>query len=377
MAGGGNSSVKAGQLLHWSPSQIKTFKLCNRRWGYDKIFRPDLRERETGPTNFGTRIHKELEVWADDGTVPDSDTAKAALAKLPPRDASTFESEVSISDPPLTAADIPARGFVDLVVTAPKVAVWDYKTRGNFDWTLTEAELAEDLQMVTYGVWADQRFNPARDPAFCIELNHLYLLRPPSPGKPKPPPKRARKPRDKPTQETVRRVRVSVPSSELRRVFERDIEPVVEEMSFAAQASEPEDLRPNYRKCWEYNKPCPYLMVCEGAPLRRDQGEQAMSEYESRTAPPAPGATSSTGVNPPDAAPNAFKLYVDCQPEQLFGFTRLEDEIARRLLLVGESGLLAHFKQNPPTGIILVNSQSPHSTAVVAVLAPMAVEVLT
>lgn len=52
-----------------SASQIKTFLLCPRKWGFDKIDR--VPRPDTPSTALGTRVHTILEDWLRDGTPPD------------------------------------------------------------------------------------------------------------------------------------------------------------------------------------------------------------------------------------------------------------------------------------------------------------------
>ncbi|HKY51187.1 MAG TPA: PD-(D/E)XK nuclease family protein, partial [Candidatus Limnocylindria bacterium] len=71
-------------MTHVSPSQIETWRGCQRRWAYSRI-----RPRHDNPwAAFGTRVHTILERWLElretpDHTTPEGRCALAAVPEIP------------------------------------------------------------------------------------------------------------------------------------------------------------------------------------------------------------------------------------------------------------------------------------------------------
>lgn len=301
-----NASVVNGKLRHWSPSQINTFELCERRWGFERVDRLPG-DYDSGAQARGTNIHNQLEAHGKTGTRPTDPLAIVASELLPVVTGRLVEFEASLKNPPLVVAGVPAKGFIDrLDYTNPqRIHVIDYKSRGSFRYCLTEEQLAHNTQLVTYAAWADEKFR-----ADVYELEHFYI-------------KTEAPPDDVPadmlehyyranTQKYFRRSSVLVTRDEVRTAF-RAVESTVERMVVAAKASTGAALKPNYSACYAYGKPCPYMAACPRTayaainPGTTDSTGGAGSVAEllaargTTTATPPP--VRATGINPPDAAP--------------------------------------------------------------------------
>ncbi|KKM71139.1 hypothetical protein LCGC14_1433630 [marine sediment metagenome] len=151
---------------HISPSQIKLWRDCKRKYGFKYIDK--LREPTSPKMQFGTDVHAQLEQWLKKGKTPDStpegQVAKQGIRKdwLPsPGSHLLVEHKLEIPLPEL--GDVTLIGYIDCV-EPPDLArrmptVIDHKTTSSLNWALTEDELAADPQGLIYSVWAMQHFN--------------------------------------------------------------------------------------------------------------------------------------------------------------------------------------------------------------------------
>ena len=150
-----------------SPSQFKLFNECQRKWYYKYILR-DYQPPHAS-AQLGTRVHKLVEDWLTDGTLPDEyeemqmpppytkprypgQIARAAIAILPTP--TTVETEKKID---FYTEAAPWTGRVDAVRWDPEtrqVTVWDLKTTSNQDYALTEETITTDEQALLYAHWA-------------------------------------------------------------------------------------------------------------------------------------------------------------------------------------------------------------------------------
>lgn len=172
-------------LTYVSATQISTYRLCPRKWGYRKL------DRIQAPPNkyaaAGTAIHKLIEAWLVHGTAIPVDTphgkmAMPGLKHLPAPKTAEVEKEMKI----FTDDDIVYVLKID--VTQPfdgnLIRVWDHKTTSDFKWAKTPAKLAVDEQAIIYATAVimaffettkDQTYEDA--PAPPIEMNWVYYRR--------------------------------------------------------------------------------------------------------------------------------------------------------------------------------------------------------
>lgn len=150
-------------VLHFSASQIKTFRGCPRKWWFTSV--KGLKSDPGPGAALGTEIHAQLENWLLSKALPEHPAALALLPLLPhPHERMLVEHQFQL----LTKAGI-ARGFIDLYlpnsegVVRPEHLmafpeknpfVHDHKSTARLDYALTEAELEEDPQAILYGLEA-------------------------------------------------------------------------------------------------------------------------------------------------------------------------------------------------------------------------------
>lgn len=134
-----------------SPSQIATFRECERKWAYDKIDR--LPRKPNKYAQIGTDTHKELERWLELGKPPRAKTlagriALAGLHALPEPGIAVTEYYVRFR-----YKGVLYHGYVDGFwehINRPVLFVHDHKTTGDFRWAKTAEELLVDPQMAIY-----------------------------------------------------------------------------------------------------------------------------------------------------------------------------------------------------------------------------------
>lgn len=135
--------------MHVSPSQIATWRNCQRKWAYSRT-RPRTANKYA---EFGTEVHRQREQWLTSGTPPDTNTpegrcAMAGLELLPMPGTCLVEEHIDFN-----YLDVDYKGFADAIDPATGT-VHDHKTCGSFDYCLTEDGLRDDPQRIIYSFWA-------------------------------------------------------------------------------------------------------------------------------------------------------------------------------------------------------------------------------
>lgn len=165
-----NVIAPSPEVIHYSPSQLATFKSCQRKWYFDKVlgFRPP----QTQSQIVGTEIHAENERFIKMGEQPMNPRALEAIRWLPKNKAHL------ISERPIDRAlHIPERrfvGFVDLtdLSDAQQPHVLDYKTTSDVaKYAKTDYQLEGDLQLNAY---AFDTLDLAPK-ATHVKVSHLYI----------------------------------------------------------------------------------------------------------------------------------------------------------------------------------------------------------
>lgn len=170
--------------LNISPSQLKSWKMCPRKWAHPIL--GDLpREPPEGPALVGDRLHAMAEAWLEHGTPPDLDERieyttnrgqdvvrypgrilEAGLHMLP-----TPSPELEIEcEARFTSQVTTYKGRIDLRYTDGLPVVHDHKSTGSLDYALTSVPgsvnrfgepnyLGNDEQALIYGADALMRFD--------------------------------------------------------------------------------------------------------------------------------------------------------------------------------------------------------------------------
>ncbi len=147
------NAAQAGKRPHVSASQIETFRLCNRKWGIDKIDK--VPQPGSKYTEFGTALHKVAEDYLRDGKPPEpaDPVAKIALAGKrywPDPGTAEVEKYFRWDDGSLTVV-----GYMDIYQErAASTVVTDHKSTGDFRWIKAPDQLARNVQANIYAYMA-------------------------------------------------------------------------------------------------------------------------------------------------------------------------------------------------------------------------------
>ena len=137
------------QIKHVSPSQIKTWRTCQRKWWYEKV--AGIRQETTPNQQLGTDVHSILEHYVENGVViPDNfagQIAKAALPMVNMQSKCEHQFDIPLVD------GILATGRIDFTAFG---VIEDLKTTSSMRYAKTSEELKTDPQAIMY-LWAAQR----------------------------------------------------------------------------------------------------------------------------------------------------------------------------------------------------------------------------
>ena len=135
-------------FVHWSPSQVDTFTLCNRKWWLNKIMGLEIPAHPSAV--IGSAMHAELETYLEHGDPKVlGPIARAGLELLPKPGTVIIEHDISPLG--LTAGGLPALGRIDcLDLRSDPPEVLDHKSIGDLKWAKTSDELAKNVQMNVY-----------------------------------------------------------------------------------------------------------------------------------------------------------------------------------------------------------------------------------
>lgn len=236
-------------IKHISASSITLFQDCERKWFYSYI----LGQRgETTPAMLrGSKIHKHLENYLEQGTQPPSTEPEGIIAATGlqhlPKPSEHNRVEVSLDELPLAEPlEVPFKGFIDLLDTAEDgtPVILDHKTTAGAKYMKTEAELRENTQLIIYAKHVLDNMPEAQE----IDLCHVYYT--------------TRKP-----YKSEKRV-VRVTRQHVEAEFDK-IKLVVEKMIKASMATK--DLTVQNRNfCKAYNRTCDHYDECFYTITRRE-----------------------------------------------------------------------------------------------------------
>lgn len=242
-----------------SASQIKTYKLCPKKWYFQSVDRLP-RGNGTASTRFGTALHACLERYIDgeDELFPvgyDEGVAaedKEALKFLP---TTAIEDNIVVRFPdaiseqailfPLTPT-VDCGGFVDLTIPH-KNEIEDYKTTRNPKYYLSENPksklyFGKDTQMVLYGYDYLQRNKEVTE----VRLTHTNL---------------------NPKMMHIKRRSVMIPRQEIEDYVKKEIIPVVNDMEKDSKLNSrvaESQLEPKSFDACSAFRGCEFLDICSG-----------------------------------------------------------------------------------------------------------------
>lgn len=136
-------------FIRWSASQVDTYQSCNRKWWFNKILGIEIPQHPSAA--IGSEVHAQLEAYLEEKSPADS-LGPIARTALPfaPKPGSVYVEE-SIETLGLTAAGLPALGYIDVLdLKSDPPQVLDWKTTSNFRYAKSEDELLRNVQMSVY-----------------------------------------------------------------------------------------------------------------------------------------------------------------------------------------------------------------------------------
>lgn len=279
-----SSKYDASATRPISPSEIESFLLCQRRWGWERLDGIKV-ERGNDAAELGKATHKQLERWFVAGILPDPTDEAGRIAEsglhLWPAPAEVSEIEIHIG----CETDAGRyHGYQDIGYIEPETAyvvVGDHKTTGDFKWAKTAEELRTNIQAAIYARSAMERHGVEQ-----VKLRWVYYRT-----------KGARK---------AYPVEVIVTVPEVEQVFDEIIDPVAREIH-AAEASGKTgvDMEINARSCDAFGG-CPHASRCNLSPSQRLvslMSQMSLKEkIEAKKA--AAAAAGNAPVIPPAPAPH-------------------------------------------------------------------------
>lgn len=333
------------RLQHVSPTQLKTFKECERKWAFQKLRRISV--PQTKAMGLGSDVHKEQELWVATGQLRPEHSRPAAIfanaAPLWPEWGSDLRGETNIATSyPTRLAGVPFVGFIDLECpargdeTETLPLVGDLKTTKDLFYVKTAKELSGDPQVIGYGRWLARKTygedlfeapSGVRADKPIVQVRFVYAL--------------TQYPRGSTPAtfggESARAVNLELSINDMTAPwdgFARD----VERMTYLARNHESlsdSDFKPNWASCDAWGG-CPHRARCGEltaqnlVQIRPRKEETAVandlsSMFEGMdsvdaSVPDAPERAVVMGVGGPMGtvttrqAPSGFELYIDCVP---------------------------------------------------------------
>lgn len=411
-------------LKHVSATQLETFVDCGLKWYYS--YPLGLKQPQTAAQGDGERIHSQMEQWYLDGTPPPKQAALNLTRdpRVPARSNDCILIEFPASyQLGLRLADVPVKGKIDLLdfATRRHPKVWDWKSCKTFGYIKSPDELERNIQLSIYGLWAFDTWPEATH----VTYYHGYILKPELPKNAPSdagyrivetdPLEKQYVLDQKPHLETI------VENMKVAAATKDPLE-VPWDVSLGACGKFGGCHHREY--CPRYQAANPQSIPYGGVPMSEKfaarKAAQSTAGATTTTGTTAP--VRAFGINPSDAArpdlpplpipPTAtatptteavsstaekgvLQLYVDCfiqRGEHVW--TRLEDEIAQRTPQVlrdlsikerkpeiahlsdvreapfgtGTAALVASFKKDPPTGVVLATSAGLSGLVVDALL---------
>ncbi len=281
-----SKAVIQGRIQHISPSQIRSFTDCNRKWWWEKVAGIEIERKAHFET--GERLHSQMEVWFLNG-VPPANQSALLLSQHP--DVPQPHPELLIEYPKdfatnLKAAGVPVKGKIDLLDPRQKatglIAIWDWKSSSNFNGKgiKTADYLTRDIQLNIYSKYVFSQWPEAEK----VTLSHGYML----------------------TKGGFAAKVVTTEPLDREHISDvyNNIEQIIEKMKDAASQTDYRLVTPNYEQCEEYGG-CPYKRNCgigQVSLLDTDEGTDVTKE-EHKEFVAKLKAQKRTGVLPPDAPP--------------------------------------------------------------------------
>lgn len=296
-----SSSIKDGKLVRSSASQVQQFEACPQKWAFSYVL--GIKEPQSHQQSHGESIHAQLEDYYRSlgATLPTHGSVLMLLEKdIPKPQAGILVEHPSDRGLGIHAADVEMIGRIDLVDPVSKglavVDIIDWKSTSNFKYNKTPAELAQNVQLTVYGMWAFRVLG-----AGAVRYAHAYVGT------------KEEKAQVVWTQVLSRQdVEDAYASIESTLQVMKMIPSVVAEMGIMAVPG-------NLKSCWAYGKPCHYQSMCptfQDAQAEKAKEQESWADefelqfnkdsgsFEDMKLTDLLDPPRAKGINPPDAAPH-------------------------------------------------------------------------
>lgn len=235
--------------LFISPSQIESFRLCPRKWAYNKIDR--IPQAQSEAAAFGEAAHKYREDWLIHGIPPSSDDKAGRLARvgmehLPPPGLAQVEVKLELFQQ-LGDKTLGITGRIDFFVPNQEEGkvfgeygiplVGDHKTSSGEQWVKTAEKLkGGDPQAAIYGAWAI-----ANTRAEAVDLHWSYMIKASSPRQ--------------------LQVKTRMSALEVVEQYNKVLDDAKQMLAYKEQQVSAKDVEPNPKACEAFGG-CPYRDIC-------------------------------------------------------------------------------------------------------------------
>lgn len=222
-------------IEHISPSSMKTWSSCNRKWWWNKVM--GVPDRGSAAAALGTAIHEELENWLLEGTPTKHPVLTKALNHFPPPKSPDVYIEKWLKKP---LSIVQFKGRADVIDCRDDIPVlMDLKTTGNIRYALTAEKLRLDIQMNAYAHNILEAYAPN---ATAIKYAHIYVT---TRGK-----------------ELVKPVTVTVEKAHVDNFWNNIITPMANDMMLDANEEYLDAVKATPSHCGAYGG-CPYKNLCK------------------------------------------------------------------------------------------------------------------
>lgn len=227
---------------HVSASQVSAFTQCERAWYFDKVL--GVPRPQTGAQGKGVAVHSYLEAVVKNQTPTGAGDIPQIVAPvwdiLTPGDLAAAVAEVDFRIPTYEGGPDWV-GFIDLHFPySNPLRIVDYKTTSDLRYAKTAEDLAQDVQMISYGKWALDKFPEVET----VRLQHIYIA---TKGKPK-----------------AKLISVDVDRPQVLSIWERDVAKVRRMDALRVALPNPDDVAPtgvDTGQCSAYGG-CPFRDRC-------------------------------------------------------------------------------------------------------------------
>ncbi len=183
------------QIRYFSPSALTaanpdSTEGCLRRYWYE--YKDGRKPPQTAAQTQGVELHEQIEAYLTTGEKNLGSLALSGLHMIPkPGPGLQVEWDIvggDLEKAPVRAAGVPVVGFIDLVNTRGTnqgatditdtidpphtVEVLDWKSSSDPKWVKTPQEMAQTIQMTTYGKWAITVYPETEH----VRLSHGYFI---------------------------------------------------------------------------------------------------------------------------------------------------------------------------------------------------------